>query len=614
MSATPLRRAERMLEIPTGRLLAALAAACATLGSAFALAAVSAYLITRAWTMPPVLDLTVAVVMVRALGVARGVFRWLERMLTHDVALRGVVSLRTNLFTALAARTDDALTRLRRGDLLARLGDDTQELGDHVITAIVPSLVAAIMAVVVLATITPLSPLAGIAMLLALALASVLAPLMAYRAALLTEQAVVTTRSGVTAGAVEILDDATSLRLDGRLGAALEELRSRQEEHDAAIDRAALPSAVASAAVPLAMILAVTGSLLAAGAAWTDGGASAGQVGVLLLLPLSSFEAATALPAAASQYARSRAAAARLAELTDGPATPAGTPPRDDRRGSGSDSDSDGGRAPAAAPARSAQSAASAQSALSAPSAQATSSAPSLQAAPPGGSGHLRAVGLTAGWTADAPRVADLDLDLPPGSRLAVVGASGSGKSTLLATLAGLLDPLAGRVELDGRDLAALPAPEVRSAVTMFAEDAHVFATTVRENLRVVRGGLDDGTALAALDAVGLDDWLATLPRGLDTPIGPDGTTVSGGERRRLLLARAVVRRGPVLLLDEPTEHLETARGDALLRALLDPADETLVPASSTVVVVTHRIEAVPAATPVLRIGDHARACFEEHR
>lgn len=556
MSApTALRRAERALAIPRPRLLAAVLTACATLGSAFALAAVSAYLVTRAWTMPPVLDLTVAVVAVRALGVSRGVFRWLERMLTHDVALRGVVSLRTHLFTALAARTDDTLTRLRRGELLARLGDDAQELGDHVIKAVVPALVAGVMAVVVLVTFAPLSLPATAAMLGALLLAGVLAPLAAHRAARITEQAVLTSRSALGARALEILDDATALRLDGRLEAALADLGERQAEHDAAIDRAAVPAALASAAVPLTMILAVTGSLLAAGAAWADGGASAGQIGILLLLPLSSFEAATALPAAATQYARSQAAAQRIAQLV-GPEQAASAP------------------GPAAVPA--------------------------VPAA-----ASLRAVGLSAGWTASAPRVRSLDLELPEGSRLAVIGGSGSGKSTLLATLAGLLDPLAGRVELGGVDLAALPASAIRSRVTMFAEDAHVFATTVRENLRVVRGDLADGELDAALRAVGLDDWVAGLPHGLDTVLGPDGTTVSGGERRRLLLARAVLRRGPVLLLDEPTEHLDTERGDALLRALLDPTDHTLIPSTSTVVVVTHRVEAIPAGTPVLRIEEH---------
>ncbi|MGP5680975.1 thiol reductant ABC exporter subunit CydC [Brachybacterium alimentarium] len=586
------------LEIPRGRLLAAVLAACATLGSAFALAAVSAYLVTRAWTMPPVLELTVAVVMVRALGVSRGVFRWLDRMLTHDVAFRGVVSLRTNLFTALAARPDDAVTRLRRGDLLARLGDDAQELGDHVIKAVVPALVAGVMTVVVLVTFAPLSLLATASMLLSLAVASVLAPLAGYRAARLAEQAVVSSRSTVTAQALEVLDDATSLRVDGRLEAALAQLDARQHEHDSAIDRAALPSAVASAAVPLALILAMAGSLLAAGAAWTTGGASAGQVGVLLLLPLSSFEAATALPAAASQYARSRAASARLAELA-GP-----------------------GGAPSPSPSPTHRAASAARPSPTHRTARAVSSSPPDRAAPaemspddrsstahrssadktrrlaPDGEVRLRATGLSAGWEPGAARVRDLDLDLPAGSRLAVVGGSGSGKTTLLATLAGLLEPLAGTVELeDGSPL--------HPNVVLFAEDAHVFATTLRENLRVVRRDLEDDTALAALEAVDLMDWVRTLPHGLDTMLGPDGTTVSGGERRRLLLARAVIRRGPVLLLDEPTEHLDTARGDALLRALLDPADETLVPATSTVVVVTHRPEALPEGTPILRIGEN---------
>ena len=543
--AAPLRRAERALAIPPARLLAAVLAAVATLASAFALAAVSAYLVTRAWTMPPVLDLTVAVVMVRALGVSRGVFRWLERMLTHDVALRGVVSLRTSLFTALASRTDDALTRLRRGELLSRLGDDAQELGDHVIKAIVPALVAAVMLVVVLATFAPLSLPATAAMAASLLLAAVAAPRFAHRAAALTEQAVLTTRGDVTSHSLEILDDATSLRVDGRLDGALARLAAAQAAHDAAIDRAARPAALAAAAVPASMVLAVTGSLLAAGAAWTAGDLSAGQIGILLLLPLSSFEASTALPAAATQHARSRAAAERLDALIG-----------------------EGGEVDGSAP------------------------VPAERPA----TATLTARDLTAGWSAEAPCVRGLDLDLAPGSRLAVVGPSGSGKSTLLATLAGLLAPLGGEVSSD--------AASLREAVTMFAEDGHVFATTLRENLRVVRGDLTDEEALAALAAVGLDDWLATLPHGLDTMLGPDGTTVSGGERRRLLLARAVVRRGPVLLLDEPTEHLDTARGDALLAALLTPGDESLVPASSTVVVVTHRPEAIPADTPVLRIGE----------
>lgn len=554
---SPLRRILALADIPRPRLLAAILACTATLGSALALAAVSAWLVTTAWTMPPVLDLTVAVVGVRALGVGRGVFRWADRMLTHDVALRGVVELRTRLFERLAARPADALSRLRRGDLLARLGDDAQEMADHVVLAVVPAVVAAVMGAAVLVMVAPLSPAAAAAMLVSLVLAGVLAPWAAHRAALATEQAVLDTRADLTACVLTILDDATALRVAGRLEEAQAALARAQARQDAAVDRAAWPAAVAAGAVPLAMIPAVLGSLLAAGAVWLEGTASAGVIGVLVLLPLSSFEAATALPAAAAQRARSRAAAGRLAELI-GPE----------------------------------------------PEGPADGVEPPVAAAGPGGAGAprpaplLRARALDCGWDAHGQGVRGLDLALPPGTRLAVTGPSGIGKSTLLRTLAGLLDPLRGEVTLGPGG--ERPDPR-RGEVVLFAEDAHVFATTVRENLRVAHGRATDEEIGRALAAVGLESWVGSLPAGLDTPLGPDGTTVSGGERRRLLLARALVREAPITLLDEPTEHLDAARGDALLSRLLDPAaPDALLPREHTVVVVTHRTCAVPPAATVL--------------
>ncbi|GAA1709759.1 amino acid ABC transporter ATP-binding/permease protein [Brachybacterium phenoliresistens] len=596
MSTAPLARILPLLRIPRTRLLAAVIASAATLGAAFALAAVSAWLVTTAWTMPPVLDLTVAVVGVRALGVSRGVLRWADRMLTHDVALRGVVELRTGLFTRLASRPADAISRLRRGDLLARLGDDAQEMADHVITAVVPAAVAAVMALAVLATIGPLSLLAAGTMLLSLLIATCLAPWAAHRAAGATQAAVLETRSAVVSAALEILDDATALRVAGRLDAAEADLAAAQRDHDRAVDRAAWPAAIAAAAVPLAMIPAVLGSLLAAGAVWLEGAASAGAIGILLLLPLSSFEAATALPAAAAQRARSRAAAARLVEAigpqdADAARTPAAEP------GAGRDAGTDAAAAGRAVPA-------------------------------------LRARGLDAGWSAEGRGVRGLDLELAPGTRLAITGASGIGKSTLLMTLAGLLEPLRGSVALeparpgpesgpvagptDGPTAGPTAGPVAAAAhrpdphdgeVILFAEDAHVFATTVRENLRVARGQVTDAEIRQALAEVGLEDWVDALPAGLGTMLGPDGTTVSGGERRRLLLARALVRGAPISLLDEPTEHLDAARGDALLTRLLDPGAPggPLLPREHTVVVVTHRRDRIPPGAAVLDLEPDGR-------
>jgi len=570
-----------MLGIPRSRLIAAVAAASATLLSALALAAVSAWLITTAWTMPPVLDLTVAVVCVRALGISRGVFRWVDRMATHDAALRGVETLRTRLFAALADRPGDALSRLRRGDLLARLGDDAQELADHVIRATVPALVAVVLGICTVLLIAPISPLAALAMIAALVISSALGPLAAYRAARLTEEAVVAGRGAVTSTALQVLDDATSLRLDGRLVGALAEHERAQRAYDAALDRAALPSALAAAVVPVAMILALTGSVLAAGPLWVAGQASAGQIGVLLLLPLSAFEAASALPAAASQLARSQAAARRLVE-TVGPEHPGHERPGHERPGARRPGPEHLGTEHSDAERRAPGTSASA-------SAQPVASSPSLVVR-----------GLVAGWSPERPLTAPLDLDLASGARVAITGASGAGKSTLVSTLAGLLAPLAGSIRLDGADLQELPEAAVREAMVLFAEDAHVFATTVRENLRVARGDASDEEILAALTATGLADWVAHLPGGLSHLLGPDGTTVSGGERRRLLLARALVRRAPITLLDEPTEHLDPERARALLHALLSTGDDALLDPDGIVVVVTHDVASLPAGTTVL--------------
>ncbi|WP_152352803.1 thiol reductant ABC exporter subunit CydC [Brachybacterium subflavum] len=575
-----LRRLVGLLEIPRSRMLAAVLAAIATLASSFALAALAAWLVTTAWTMPNVLDLTVAVVGVRALGISRGVFRWLDRVLTHDVALRGVVSLRTNLYSALARRRGDALSRVRRGDLLARLGDDAQELGDLVIRAIVPGLVAVVMTVVVVLTIAPLSLPAAACMLLALVLAGVFAPLAAHREARFTEAAVVETRSELTASGLGVLDDATALRVQGRLNERMEELARAQTAHDAAIDRAALPSALAAASVPAVMILAVLGSVLAAGGAWRDGGAGAGAIGMLVLLPLSSFEAVTALPAAASQLARTRAAAARLEDAV-GPGAPAPERPADDG-GRGHGITSDAGARPGTG------------GTVGSGAGAGSAGRPTAL--------HLSAHALAAGYGQDAVRVHDLDLDVAPGERIAVTGGSGTGKTTLVQTLAGLLEPVAGTVRLGGAALGDLSEDAVRAQAIALLEDAHVFATTVHENLRVARGDVSAPECADALRAVGLEDWVDSLPRGLDTMLGPDGTTVSGGERRRLLLARAVVRAAPITLLDEPTEHLDAARGDDLLRRLLDPADGSLLPVGASALVVTHRVEAIPAGTTVLHI------------
>jgi ATP-binding cassette, subfamily C, bacterial CydC len=179
-------------------------------------------------------------------------------------------------------------------------------------------------------------------------------------------------------------------------------------------------------------------------------------------------------------------------------------------------------------------------------------------------------------------------VDLAPGARLAVTGASGSGKTTLLMTLAGLLPALRGQVLLDGTALDEFDEVELRGAVSFFAEDAHIFATTVRDNLLVARGDCPDDELVAALNKVGLGGWLAGLPEGLSTVLTAGAQAVSAGQRRRLLLARAVISPARIVLLDEPTEHLDAADGELMLRDLLAPNSGLM--GSRTIVVATHHL------------------------
>jgi ABC-type multidrug transport system fused ATPase/permease subunit len=170
----------------------------------------------------------------------------------------------------------------------------------------------------------------------------------------------------------------------------------------------------------------------------------------------------------------------------------------------------------------------------------------------------------------NGPWVLDgVDLELRPGRRVALVGPSGCGKSTLAHLLVRFRDPDEGRVTLGGVDLRDLAQDDVRARVALCGQDAHLFATTIRENVRLARPGATDDEILAALRRARIGDWVASLPDGLDTDVGDEGALVSGGERRRIALARAFLAGAPLLVLDEPTAHLDDETAAALLDDLL---------------------------------------------
>ncbi|UYP19599.1 thiol reductant ABC exporter subunit CydC [Rhodococcus sp. Z13] len=548
-----LRRAMALLELESRRVLTAVAAGVATLGSALLLAGLSAWLIVRAWEMPPVLDLTVAVVAVRALGISRGLFRYFERLATHETALRGTTSARANLYRRLAEGDPAAAAGLGRGDLLARTGSDVDALGDVVVRALVPIAVAAVLSVAAVVTLAVITPAAGAVLAVALLVAGVLAPWLSARAAATADARADAARTRFTEDAVTVLDHAAELRVAGRLAPLARRARASNVASVRATDRSAVPSAFADAAAPLAVGASVLGSLLIGITVFGSApdAMSPTTLGVLVLLPLSAFEATSVLPAAAQTLNRARSAAGRIVDLLDRADRPV---PR--------------GTAPADGP------------------------------------GRLQAVGLCSGWP-DGTVTAPLDLDVPSGSRIAIVGSSGSGKTTALMTLAGLLPPRAGAVTLDGTDLVDVDPDALRRRIGFFAEDAHLFDTSILENLRVARGDIDEDEARTALAAVGLGEWVDGLPDGVHTVLGAGARTVSGGQRRRILLARALLSPAQILLLDEPTEHLDDEAAEQLQRRLLD-REAGLVDPDRSVVVVTHRLPCDTAADRVVRVEKNA--------
>jgi ATP-binding cassette subfamily C protein CydC len=519
------------------RLLLGIALGALSLGSALALAGLSAWLITRAWEMPPVLDLSIAVVGVRTFAISRGVLHYCERLVAHDAALRAAGAARAQIYSRLARGPTEVATRLHSGDLVARVGADVDQLADALVRSVLPFGVAVVLALAATVTVGAISPPAAALLAICLLVAGIVAPWLAAKAATAQEAVARQHHSARDVAAMLALEHAPELRVAGRLPSIVLDSQRRQRAWSAAVDAAVRPAALATAMPTAAIGASVLGAAVAA--IGMAGSTAPTTLAILMLLPLSAFEATTPLAAAAVQLTRSRIAARHLLELTPTTSPMSGPPPPQ--------------RLTAIATAT------------------------------------LSACAVSVVHSGARMPLASVTVELKPGARLAITGPSGSGKTTVLMTLAGLLTPRRGEVTLAGTPLRLISESELRRAVSFFAEDAHVFATSVRDNLLVARGDCPDRNLAAALQKVGLSAWLAGLPDGLDTVLAAGSDALSAGQRRRLLLARAIVSPARIVLLDEPTEHLDAADAGPILRRLLDPRGGLIAP-ERTVVVATHHL------------------------
>ncbi|MCE7081454.1 thiol reductant ABC exporter subunit CydD [Streptomyces sp. ST2-7A] len=520
-----------------GRLVLTAAFGALALASATGLMAVSGWLISRASEQPPVLYLMIAVTLTRTFGIGRAVFRYVERLLGHDAVLRMLADLRVTVYGRLERLAPAGLRRTRRGDLLSRLVSDVDALQDHWLRWLLPAGAAAVVSTAAVIFTGWLLPGAGAVLAAGLLAAGVGVPLLTGAIARRTERRLAPARGRLGTRVVDLLTGTGELTVAGALPGRIAAVRDSDRELTGLAARSG--SATASAAGLGALAAGLT--VAAAARVGADGVASGALAGVWLatvvMVPLAAFEAVNGLSVAVQHRQRAGRATERVAEVLDTP-----DPVRE----------------------------------------------PAEPAEPPAGPFPLVVRGLTArhpGQSPDAaPALSGVDLELTPGRRIAVVGASGAGKTTLALCLLRFLDPEAGGYTLAGVDATSLRGEDVRRMVGLCAQDAHLFDSTLRENLRLARPGATDGELRAVLRRARLLEWVDELPAGLDTSVGEHGAELSGGQRQRLALARALLADFPVLLLDEPAEHLDTDTADALT------ADLLAATADRTTLLITHRL------------------------
>ena len=546
-----LRRLVAIAGIPRRR--AALSVLLGALAVAFgvALMATAGYLISRAAEQPPILSLTVTIVAVRFFGLARPLARYLDRLAGHDLALRALGRIRAGFYARLEPLAPAQLEGYRRGDVLERMVGDVDSLQGLYLRGLGPPLVALAVGAAAVGVTAAFLPQAAVVLALGLVVAGVAVPMLSgalARAAAGRRRAVA---GQLNAELVELLRGAPELVAYGREDDVEGRIRELDRELSRLARRDALLAGLGEALSLATCGLTGVGVLAVSVTAHDAGTLDRVLVATLALLALASFDAVLPLPAAARELTASVASGRRLLELTD--AEPEVHDPA----------------SPSAAP--------------TAPAAVALED-------------------VTVRYPGEeAPVLRGVDLRLDPGRKVALVGPSGAGKTTVTNLLFRFLDPERGRVTVAGRDVRDFRQEDVRRMFALAGQGAHLFSSTIRQNLRLARPTADDDELWAALRRAQAADWVASLPDGLDTFVGEEGDGLSGGQRQRLVLARALLADAPVLVLDEPTAHLDAATARSLMDTVLDASR------GKTVLLITHRPEGLDRMDEMVAIDGGMR-------
>ena len=536
----------RLAGVPRWRLALTAMLGALTVLFGVGLMATSGYLISRAAERPPILSLMVTIVAVQFFGIGRPVLRYLERLASHDMALRFLGSLRARFYARIEPLAPAELASYRQGDLLSRMVADVDALQNLYLRGLLPPLVAVLAGAASIGAAAAFLPGAGLVLAGGLLAGGVAVPAIAGGLGGWAARRQASARGVLSAELVESLRGAPELVAFGAEGAALERVRAADR---ALVDLARRDALAAGAADGLGLAVmgaTVPGVLGVAVTASASGELNRVLIATLALLAIAAFEAVTPLAAAARELSATLASGRRVLELVD--VEPTVHDPSE----------------PAPAPVW--------------PFAVALES---VRARYPG---------------EPHPAVDGASLRLEPGERVALLGPSGAGKTTVVNLLLRFLDPERGRVTLGGRDARDLRQDDVRRAISVAGQDSHLFSASIGDNVRLARPDATDAEVEDVLRRAQIWDWVCGLPNGLDTFVGEEGRELSGGQRQRVVLARALLAGAPVLVLDEPTAHLDPETANDLVDDVFSAAGDR------TVLLITHRTEGLDLVDRVVTL------------
>jgi thiol reductant ABC exporter CydC subunit len=503
-----------------------------SLGAAVGLLATSAWLISMASTQPPILTLEIAIVSVRFFGLSRGILRYSERLVSHDAVFRMLTQLRIYVYTRLEELAPVSLPIFRRGELLNRVVNDVETVQDLWLRVFIPWVSALVSSLCGVGIAAFLVPRAGILLLITTSIGLILLPWLSRITAGNSARISLEVESRMSGDITSLCDSLFETIAYGQEEATSQKFRQSHTELLALEPTTATGTGIGSFLAILLTGISVVGSSIIAIAAYRAGSIAGINVAVIVLLPLAVFEGIASLPAGVSNFGRIQSAQDNIESIM--------------------------------------------QTTVRMPTAP-TANLP-LQVI-----NQISAANLTADWGAVGDKgLSPISFSISTGSVLLIQGPSGIGKTTLAYAMAGLL-PYGGSIQINSTEIRDIEQTSLTQSLLYGLQESHLFSTSIRENLKIANQHASDDEIFQALDIVEMAEFVTHLPEGLGTHVGQFGYNFSGGERQRLTLARNLLSKAPIIILDEPTEHLDDKQAARIEEALISEFRDRLL------IVISHR-------------------------